>query len=81
MAEETIKFPIKISLSVEKNGFSCLIVGQNEQKVIPPKETKDLSPVKDRKASSLSNRELVQPQNSRTHNDFMLNSLKILRVS
>ena len=29
LAEETVKFPIKISLSVEKNGFSCLIVGEN----------------------------------------------------
>lgn len=112
-----LSYPYKISLTIEKNGFSCINITPVEQKA----PFRDLSPIKDKvRAASLSYKEVgginlmstggglggsnmsgsvngnmgISPNNgyasvnysstyhnTKSRNQFVLNSLKVLRVS
>lgn len=108
-----LSYPYKISLTIEKNGFSCINITPVEQKGT----FRDLSPIKDKiRAASLSYKEVgginlmsagsvggggsfnnnmgmganngyasvnysSTYHNTKSRNEFVLNSLKVLRVS
>lgn len=80
--------PFKVSLLIQKNGFSYLNVAFNEVKNTG-RDDKNSSPIKDKmRGSSLSSKNhkfsLSAQGNSTaksTRNDFILNSLRVLRIS
>lgn len=83
--------PYRVSLVIEKNGFSSINVIPQEAKTTY-RDDKNLSPIKDKlRVSSLSIKEstfsmipqnsLPKQSNTNTKNEFILNSLKVLRVT
>jgi len=67
-------YPLKISLVVEKNGFNYLIVQMQENKFLMTKKDKKLSPLK-------VTQRLTPTPEAKSKPDYMLNSLKIIRIS
>lgn len=80
--------PFKVSLLIQKNGFSYLNVAFNEVKHTG-RDEKNASPIKDKmRGSSLSSKNhkfsisaQVNSTAKSTRNDFILNSLRVLRIS
>ncbi len=77
-----ITFPFKISLTVEKNGFSCINVCLADSKSTSKKDS-FLSPIKER--GSVDIRQYKSQMNNgmpvNFKNQFSLSSLRVLRVS